>query len=317
MSCIFPYDINCSEGEESLGIFRNSPDSPEWQDGNFQYNLVESVSLIRLLSDGGDTSLLNNKYHNGHAPGPGYNPNPPANRDVNGNSSSPSNDTTVQEYEAYIDAGELVVLDGNMTDTHKQDALASTLFAQSAADYKFSRTAKPKEWSKSYGDVLGKIGWVLVKSSFEEVKVDDLFVVSEVALKEFKEKFDKLDEEVFHYLREFVNNLEVLTADNLAAEIFYNKSYGNESVNFAASFYGEMEDDNSIMLFSNRVNFDVCEMSKSFLFHLFEAECVGGKVHIEISQYKLDEDTYSKVREPILEKLGNRIKMYVSKMKPF
>ena len=299
-----------SEREEDQGLL-NSLDY-QWQGDNFE--LVERVSVIQLSSDDGDTSTplqLSNTQHN-HPP---IYPKAPAKNDIN--SSRPSNGTMTQEYEAYVDAGELVILDGNMTDTHKQDALASALFAQSAADYKFSRTTKPEEWSKNYEVVLGQIGWVLVKNSFEEVKVDDIFVVSEVVLKKFKEKFSKLDEEVFCYLREFLNNLEVLTANNEPAEIFYNMSYGNGSVNFAVSFYGEMEDDNSITLFSNRVYFDVCEMSKPFLFHLFEPECVGGKVHVEISQYKLSEVTYSKVRKTILEKLGNRMKMYVSKMKPF
>ena len=300
----------CSEREEGQGLLI-SP-SYQWRSDNFE--LVEHVSFIQLSSDDGDTSTplpLNNKQYN-H---PLDYPKAPAKNDVN--KSRPSIDTVVQEYEAYIDAGELVILDGNMTDIHKQDTLASALFAQSAADYKFSRTAKPEEWDKNYGEVLGQIGWVLVKNSFEEAKVDNVFVVSEVVLKTFKEKFSKLDEEVFCYLREFLNNLEVLTTNNQPVEIFYNKSYGNGSINFAVSFYGGMEDDNSIMLFSNRVYFDVCEMSKPFLFHLFEPECVGGKVHVEISQYKLSEGTYSKVRKTILEKLGNRMKTYVSKMKPF
>lgn len=276
--------------------------------------MVEHVSFIQLLPESDvDTSHLFNKQHN--PPAPDYPPNPPP--PMTKNDTSPSNDTTVQEYEAYIDSGELVMLDGNMTDTHKQDALASTLFAQSAADYKFSRTAEPEEWTKNYGVVLGKIGWVLVKDSFEEVKVDDVFVVSELVLKKFKEEFSKLDEDVFHYLREFLNNLEVPTTTNQPVEIFYNKSYSSEGINFAVSFYGEMEDDNSITLFSNRVYFDVCEASKPFLFHLFEPECVGGKVHVETSQYKLSEDTYSKVRKTVLSRLGNRMEMYVSKMRPF
>lgn len=270
---------------------------------------VELVSLIQLSADG-DT-FLNDKQRN-HPPD--Y-PKPPKNNGEN--SSSTSNDTMAQDYEAYVDAGELVVLDGNMTDTHKQDALASALFAQSAADYKFSRTAKPEEWSKNYGEILGKIGWVLMKSSFEDVEVDDVFVVSEITFKQYKEKFSKLDEDVFSYLREFLNNLEVPSANNQPVEIFYNKSYGNGSANFAISYYSEMGDDNTVTLFSNRVNFDVCETSKPYLFHLFEPECVGGKIHIDTSQYKLSDGTYSKVRKTIIEKLGNRMKMYVSKMKPF
>ena len=262
------------------------------------------------LSTDGDT-FLNDKQHN-HPPD--YPKLPKNNGEM---SSSTSNDTMAQEYEAYIDAGELVVLDRNMTDTHKQDALASALFAQSAADYKFSRTAKPEEWSKNYGEVLGKSGWVLVKSSFEDIEVDDVAVVSEIALKQYKGKFSKLHEDVFSYLRKFLNNLEVLSANDQLIEIFYNKSYGNGSANFAVSYYGEMGDDNLVIMFSNRVYFDVCEMSKPFLFHLFEPECVGGKIHVETSQYKLSEGTYSKVRKTILEKLGNRMKIYVSKMKLF
>lgn len=262
---------------------------------------MEHISFIQLSSERDNFSKHRDQ------------PKPPTN---NNNSSHPSNDTVIQEDEAYIDAGELVILDGNMTDTHKQDALASTLFAQSAADYKFSRTTKPEEWGKYHGVVLGQIGWALVRNSFEEVKVDDVFVVSEVVLKKFEEKFSELDEDVYDYLREFLNNFEVLTTNDQPVEIFYNKSYSNGSVSFAVSFYDE-GDDESVMLYSTRVYFDVCEMSKPFLFHLFEPECVGGKVHIEILQYKLSEDTYSRVRKTIIEKLGNRMKTYIAKMKPF
>ena len=260
-------------------------------------------------SDASTSHLISYKKHD-HPPD---HPKPPANSN---NSSHSSNDTVVEENEAYIDAGEFVVLDGNMTDTHKQDALASSLFAQFAADYKYSRTTKPKEWTKSYGVILGQIGWVLEKNSFEDVKVEDVFVVSEIVLKQFVDKFSQLDDEVLCYLRQFLNKFEELDTNNQLVTIFYNKSYSNGSVNFAVSSYDVEVGREPPRLFSCRVYFDVCETSRSFLFHLFVPECVGGKIHIEISQYKLSEGTYSKVRKTILEKLGTRMKNYVMKMKP-
>lgn len=128
--------------------------------------------------------------------------------------SNTSNLPDNQESEAYIDPGELVLLEGNLSATHRQDTLASSLFGQLASDYKYSRTASPKEWAKEYGTVLGKIGWVLIQNSFEQIEVHDFFVISEVILTQFANKFSQLDEEVLHNLRCLLNSFGELNANN-------------------------------------------------------------------------------------------------------
>ena len=280
--------------------------SDHWQEDMYFMNLIASTQLSPDTEASISHHKSDHRNQNNHTHTPGYTP--------SSNNSDSSNGTVAQADEAYINAGELVLLNGNMTDIHKQDALASVLFAQFAADYKLSRAVDPRDWTNKYGVVLGQIGWVLVKNSFEEVKVDDLFVVSKVVLEQFGVKFDQLDDQVIGYLRHFLNDFEVLKDDKITG-IFYNKSYSNGSINFAVDFYDE--EDDSIRLFTTRVFFDACEVSRPYLFHLFESDCVGGKVHVEFSQYKLNEDTYSKVRETIVDKLGTRMKNYVTKMKPF
>lgn len=224
-----------------------------------------------------------------------------------------SNDSNSQEGEGYVDGGELVVLEGNLSATQKQDALSSLLFVQLASDFKYSRTAQPEEWSKNYGTVIGRIGWVLVESSFKDVEVDDFFEISTVVLNQFENKFSSLEEKTFSNIRHVLNSLR--TDDQLVSS-FYNKSSTADKVNFGVNVYNDVDDDGVLEMFALRVVLNVCEMSKSYLFHIFESECVGGKIHVEFSEYKLNERTYSNVRKTIQEKLGNRMGHYVMKIEP-
>lgn len=224
-----------------------------------------------------------------------------------------SNTTVTHENEVYVDAGELVILTGNMTSDHQQDSLASTLFGQLAADYKHKRTTDYKQWISTYRKVLGQIGWVLVKGSEQNIKVDDYFVVSEILLQLIDGEFNQTaEEEVVQDLQFTLNGFDV---HKEAAKVFYNKTYSLGGINVAINVFNE-GDDGSVTMFSTRAFLSVCEASNPYLFHLFEPSCVGDRVHVEFERYRLNEGTYSNVRDIIVQKLGSRMKEYVIKISP-
>jgi len=64
---------------------------------------------------------------------------------------------------SYIDAGQLHVIDGSVTDQSKQDTSYSLLLAQLAADNKEPRSSIAN-WYRNYDDVLSNIAWITSSS---------------------------------------------------------------------------------------------------------------------------------------------------------
>ena len=230
------------------------------------------------------------------------------------NDSKPSNDT---EYtEAYVDAGELVLLDKNLTNMHSQDVLTSLLFAQLAANFKYNRTGDVKKWSNYYGQILGQVGWVLEKSYFRRIEIDDFFIVSDFIIKLFEKDFSGIDKDTFKYLGQFLNRFdEVQLEDDVTVDMFYNITNDKSSVSFAVTLTSE-DGEGSLQMYTIQVSFKAqCEMSKAYLFYLLDSECVGGGINVGVSQYLLNKAVFSKSRDVIVKRLGSRIEHYVVKMK--
>ena len=209
-----------------------------------------------------------------------------------------------------------MLLGKNLSDLHRHDTVNSALFAQLASDYKYNRSVESQQWSKNYEVVLGQIGWALVSSAFHDIEVDDFFVISDVTLNLFTKGFSRIEKSVVRNLQHLLNQFDELDANfTTIAGKFYNVTSQSNSISFGATVCTE-DADNSVHMFTIRVSFKVCEASKSYLFHLYDSECVGGKVRVEFSQYMLDEPIFSKARDTLKERLGPRMKYYVFKLTP-
>ena len=251
------------------------------------------ISSIRLLPSTEEDVLFAHRKHNT----PTHN----------------GNGTATHENEIFVDAGELVVFEESLSDVHKQDALASTLFAQLAADYKFDRTNDSLEWIKDRDSILGQIGWVLVKESTLEIKLDDYFVISAVILNEVS---NQTEIAVVRDLKQTLNVFEEQIHAN-SSKVFYSKTYGHSGINLAVNVFSEKgKKRGSLNVRTIRLVFSICEPSNPYLFHLFEPSCVGGKVQAHIEQYRLDESIYSTVRDTIVQRLGSKMKQYLIKVLP-
>jgi hypothetical protein len=81
---------------------------------------------------------------------------------------------------AQVNAGSLTSFTQNLSGDNKADVQNSTLFAQLASDYAFSRYTQPMDWYKEYTKVLGIVGWNQPAFAFDTytsggttVKLDD------------------------------------------------------------------------------------------------------------------------------------------------
>lgn len=219
------------------------------------------------------------------------------------------------EFGYYLDDGDLMLLSENISDLHRQDVLNSVLFAQLASDYKYDRRVESKQWSSYYEVVLGEIGWVLEKSVFHNIEKSDVFVLSDVTINQFANNFSGLEKYVEKSLQRLLGYFNVSTPnDKTIVSRFYDITSHKDNINFGVTVCVEGVD-NSVQMFTLRVSFKVCQASKSYLFHRYSSKCVGGKYHVELSQYLLNEPVFNQVLDTIKEKLGPRVNIYVFQLK--
>ena len=96
----------------------------------------------------------------------------------------PARLTGDEEMAAYVDAGSLVSFTAGVKPEQKSDVMNSTLLAQLAANKKYNREINTREWYTEYREVLENIGWVVQEFSFVEMDTKgSSFSVQDVVVK--------------------------------------------------------------------------------------------------------------------------------------
>ena len=207
----------------------------------------------------------------------------------------------------YINGGILVTFPTATSEERQQDIQYSLLFAQYASDVKYNRKSDPEGWFTNFKYVLSNIGWATGSFKFDVDVTEGYFVFSSLILNLMAEN-DRPVESIATF-RKFFNALHSLHDTDLSIELLYKNTY--DSATYATSLilcsFSEIS--------SKDVRLDVVmlgfgglkEQAHRFLFHVYDSRDVTFD-KAESCSVVLNEQVFAKVRETVVEKLGDRVK---------
>lgn len=193
-----------------------------------------------------------------------------------------------------------------VTGQQKIDVLNSCLLAQLAANAKFRRAEQPVEWSQAYGTVLMNLAWVVPTFSFRNLRTSaQRFTIDQVILK-LVQSF--LTPDQISTLTAVMEAMKTLENEDRRFVIFERNAKKQSDGNFQINSIGTSADGTLSMKF-NAYAFDTNTEVTNILWFSFS----GNNTSLKVSQstFVLNEQVFARIREPIVEKLGNRAQDYI------
>jgi len=202
---------------------------------------------------------------------------------------------------AQINAGALLAFDSSLTKQNVADASNSILFAQLAANAQANRFLESGEWSKSFQQVLGSIGWVSTQISVGspdrmDPSVDWMEVVAKVLAGSNGAALAK----------DAMRAAAALSPGSDALTIWLKNAVDETQGNFIAAplmaaANGDLQADMAQIVFQS------IRQPDGFL---------SWTTYYEVSTCRLgmvlNEDVYARVRQAIIDKLGDRPEILVA-----
>ena len=207
---------------------------------------------------------------------------------------------------AFVDAGSLVAFGPGVSAQHKADVLNSTLLAQLAANKKFNRETQTEEWYRFYQEVFGKVGWVLRGFEFTLYEASGAeFTADKVILEILKAIATGNDLAVVAATMEALNSLG---NDSPTVKVFETNSHTASSGNFQISVAAE--NDGIVGMKLGAFYFMTTQTVTRVLWFRFQSSST--KFYKGNQVAALDEEVYAKVRQTVVEKLGDAAKKLVA-----
>ncbi len=214
----------------------------------------------------------------------------------------------------FVDAGVVVTFPTSTSQQRQADVLYSLLFAQLAADKEYSRQIDPLNWFSYFQYILQNIGWVLTNLDFKVTPSEDYFVFSSLALNQMaKNGIATEDVELF---RKIFNTLHGLPDTDTSIQILYGNSYNDtgHASSLILSSFGETED-KAVQLKLIMIGFEgVEEKVYRYLFHVYDSKKVSFP-EAKSTTMVLNQDTFDKIRDTVVQKLGDKVKTMISEVK--
>lgn len=193
-----------------------------------------------------------------------------------------------------------------VTGQQKIDVLNASLLAQLAANVKYNRFTQPVEWSQQYGTVLMNIAWVVPSFSFRSLRTSaQRFTIDQVVLK-LVQSF--LTPDQISKLTATMEAMKALETNDRRFRIFERNANRQSDGNFQINSVGSSADGTLSMKF-NAYAFDTNTTVTNVLWFSFS----GNSTALKVSQstFVLNEQIYARLRDKIVEKLGNRGLEYI------
>ncbi|XP_028411409.1 uncharacterized protein LOC114533970 [Dendronephthya gigantea] len=209
--------------------------------------------------------------------------------------------------QAFVDAGSLVSFTEKLSGQNKEDVLNSTLLAQLAASKKHDRQTDSANWYKFYTDVLMKIGWVTQQFQFSKYHSHTgSFEMSTVVL---------------DILLSLVGDGEPALVDVVKATLESFKNSGGDTIklfdhNCVSGQQGNfqiipctVDKSGQVVVKFVGAYFKATKVDSRFLFFTYS----NSQVDLEkaADSLTLNEKIYSKVRQAIIDKLGDKTQTFV------
>jgi hypothetical protein len=193
-----------------------------------------------------------------------------------------------------------------VTGQQKADVLNSCLLAQLAANVKFDKTKDPINWTKFYANVLENVGWVIPSFSFRGLKSNQArFTMDAVIFRLLK---GLLTQDQMETVQATIDAVKALETGDRRLRIFSRESTKNSAGDFLVSNVG-VSANKTLSMKLGAFAFDTSSSVTNILWWQFS----GNETSMQVmsTTFVLNEQVYSRVRDAILNKLGNRALNYI------
>jgi len=207
---------------------------------------------------------------------------------------------------AAVDAAAVVSFVDGVSGQHKADVLNSVLLAQLAANKKYNRETDTANWYTFYRSVLEYVGWVVPAFSFSRFSTDGArFTVDGVVVKLLQAI---ASEQEIAVIRSAIDALKALQDRDGRVVLFETQSHSAALGNFQISTVGESADGTVVMKIG-AFYFGTTETVTRVLWFNFPRS--GTRMYQAAQTMTLDDDVYVRVRQIIVDKLGDRAVSFI------
>ncbi len=205
---------------------------------------------------------------------------------------------------SFVNDGMLLILQGNLSATNKQDIQNSLLISQLAADNKFNRHDQTGHWYHTFSTTLGNIGWIIENNDFSfNQPVIPAFNLVNLALNEASQR--TLAKEDMQTFRKMANVLQQLPNDSDLVELLYR---GRKNTTMGANFVMAVGNltghDNLIVQLYCMSLVATDEGCRKYFSHFYHSQSVLFNKPFRWFKLVQSTDLYSNVRQGIIDKLG-------------
>jgi hypothetical protein len=206
----------------------------------------------------------------------------------------------------FINNKSIVSFVAGISDQAKQDVLNSTLLAQLAANKQYPDAVNSAEWYKTYSSVLQNVGWVVEGSMFDEFNSgDSLFEMQNAVLGILGAALGSNYIEIIKKALEAVKSLS--DSDNRIKMFERNTRVADKGI-----FQLAAADETNGTVALHMGGFMLTSKNTSTRILFFRTSKDETKLKSSAMKCTLDNNVYQKVRNQILDKLGNVTASYVA-----
>lgn len=203
--------------------------------------------------------------------------------------------------QGFVVGGGLAAFTEKVKGQTKQDILDATLFAQLAADDKYDREKDPVKWYGHYKYILTNVGFTMESFGFQEYKGSGDSVSMDKMVLQVLAAIATQGQSLV--LQDVLEALEVLPKSDNRIQLFSLQSASSNSGNFQV-YPCEVSETGDVSMAMGSFYFSGQQHRVDFLFFGWDSK----DTHIYKGTQKvvLNQKVYSKVRDTIADKLGNR-----------
>jgi hypothetical protein len=206
---------------------------------------------------------------------------------------------------AATDCGSLVSFVSGISATHKSDVLNSTLLAQLAASKKYDRFYDTINWYNYYISVLAQVGWVIPAFAFREYSPSGQSLVLSEAILDIMSAIATGNE--LKILATTLNSLKEKPGNEGPLVLFDQQSYPETIGTF--QIFPVSEADGQLVMALSAMQFNSEKHVTKFLWWSWSTTSV--RLRQSAQKAVLNEDVYSKVRQQVIDKLGDRAAQFI------
>ncbi|KAG8742058.1 hypothetical protein FRC12_015453 [Ceratobasidium sp. 428] len=216
-------------------------------------------------------------------------------------------DTAASKETAWVSGGALYIFDRELSKTQKSDIVNSTLLAQLAADKNYDRITDTDNWYQSYVNTLGRIGWVASEFGFDPAPLGKPISAGQFVV-------DHLGNDIGSWraksVKAAVDAINKMPADEKALKVFSSNASSGPHANFQVGYCNT--DDGNVVVDMGAFLYRIDQNVKNPLSSILKSK--SATVSSATQKMSLNKYVYERVRDSVLQKLGEHAKNCVAEV---